>query len=310
MPDQTPSLVLKTDLPFPAFTRGKVRDVYDLGNELLIVTSDRISAFDVVLPCGIPNKGEVLTQISALWFERTAGIVPNHLLAYGPDALPETLQGDLSLHWRTSRVRRTEPILVECVARGYLSGSLWSAYRKAVPSEGKVEVWGFDLPAGLKESEALPEPIFTPTTKAAVGHDESITFSQMADQIGRELAEELRRLTLELYTSGDHHARQHGFVIADTKVEFGMLDGKVMLIDELLTPDSSRFWDISTYHPGRSQPSYDKQPVRDYLQGLCDDGKWNKEPPGPVLPDDVVKATTHRYVTVFERLFGRKLRTA
>jgi phosphoribosylaminoimidazole-succinocarboxamide synthase len=284
--------------------QGKVRDLYDFGDTLLIVATDRISAFDYVLASGIPDKGKVLTQISAFWFDRTRSIVPNHLLSIDAAAFPPPAQAVRSLHGRSMLVRRTEPLPIECVARGYLSGSGWKDYR----STG--EVCGIRLPAGLRESEQLPEPIFTPATKAQTGHDINISSAEAAELVGAPVLARARDLTLALYSAGADHARSQGIIIADTKFEFGLLpdDGRpaedrLILIDEALTPDSSRFWPRDGYEPGGPQPSFDKQFVRDYLEQI----RWNKQPPVPSLPDDVVMRTREKYVEAFERLTGREL---
>jgi phosphoribosylaminoimidazole-succinocarboxamide synthase len=277
---------------------GKVRDIFDLGDALLLVASDRISAFDVIMPNGIPRKGEVLTQISHFWFEKFAALVPNHLLAKASDPLPKNLQpfaGQLAR--RSMIVKKAKPLAIECIVRGYLSGSGWKEYKQA------QTVCGIQLPAGLTESAELPEPIFTPSTKAEAGHDENISFAQAQKIVGDELATQARDLSLKIYRAGRDYARQRGIIIADTKFEFGLSDGKLILIDEVMTPDSSRFWPADQYQPGRGQPSFDKQFVRDYLETL----DWNKTPPGPVLPPDVVAKTSAKYLEAYERLTGRKL---
>ncbi len=278
---------------------GKVRDIYDFGDRLVIVASDRISAFDYVLGSGIPDKGKVLSQISAFWFERTRSIVRNHLLATDPAEFPEETRdwADL-LRGRSMLVTRTEPLPIECVARGYLSGSGWKDYQ----STGMV--CGHALPPGLRESDRLPAPIFTPATKAQSGHDINITEDDAAAIVGRDVLERVRDLTLELYRHGSAHAESCGIIVADTKFEFGRLPGgELILIDEALTPDSSRFWPRDSYAPGGPQPSFDKQFVRDYLERI----RWNKQPPVPSLPDDVVAQTREKYVEAFRRLAGREL---
>lgn len=282
----------------PLLFRGKVRDVYDLERCLLIVATDRISAFDVVLPTPIPHKGRVLTQLSNFWFARTSGIVPNHLAPIPLDERihdPETLR---TLEGRAVIVRKTEPVKLEAVVRGYLAGSGWTEYRKA------GTVCGISLPAGLRESERLPEPIFTPSTKAPRGtHDENITFEQAARLVGKELAGTIRDASLRLYQEAAAYAHLQGIIIADTKFEFGLLEDKtLLLIDEAFTPDSSRFWDLKTYEPGRSQPSFDKQFVRDYLNGVG----WDHSPPAPSLPLDIVEQTAAKYIEAFERLTGQR----
>jgi phosphoribosylaminoimidazole-succinocarboxamide synthase len=283
------------------FARGKVRDLYAVGEDrLLIVATDRISAFDAVLPTPIPDKGKVLNRLSAFWFQRTAETFPNHLLSTDPATYPPSLAAHMeALAGRSMLVRRTERIDVECVARGYLAGSAWSEYRRAGTA------CGIPLPAGLRESEALTEPIFTPAIKAQSGHDENIPFSRLVELVGEDLAERLRRATLEVYATAARYAAGRGIIIADTKMEFGLRldpDGReqLILIDELLTPDSSRFWEAATYEVGTAPPSYDKQYVRDYLEG----SGWNKEPPAPVLPPEVVAQTRQRYVDALRRLTG------
>jgi len=291
--------ILQLDLPgIKKLKSGKVREIFDLGDALLLVASDRISAFDVVMPNGIPRKGEVLTRISHFWFEKFASLVPNHLLAKAGDPLPENLQpfADKLAH-RSMIVKKAKPLAIECIVRGYLSGSGWKEYRKS------QTVCGIQLPAGLTESAELPEPIFTPSTKAEAGHDENISFAQAQKIAGNEIAAQARDLSQKLYRAGRDYARQHGIIIADTKFEFGLSDGKLILIDEVLTPDSSRFWPADQYAPGKGQPSFDKQFVRDYLETL----DWNKTPPGPVLPPDVVAKTSAKYLEAYERLTGKKL---
>jgi phosphoribosylaminoimidazole-succinocarboxamide synthase len=294
------AVLVETALPSaPLFHRGKVRDTYDLGDRLLMVATDRISAFDVVLPNGIPDKGAVLTQLSAFWFELTGGIVPNHFLRLVdsteiegvPFPIPPDLLG------RSMLVPKARRVDVECVARGYLSGSGWQEYRET----GKV--CGIRLPPGLRESEELPEPIFTPATKAASGHDINISFEETVELVGAKAADVLRIRTLAVYRFVRDYAHERGLIIADTKLEFGWLGDELTVIDELCTPDSSRFWPADGYEPGRSQPSFDKQPVRDWLIA----SGWNKEPPPPVLPPEVVDGTAERYREAFRRLTGREL---
>jgi len=296
--------IQQTDLPFPLVARGKVRDVYDVGGDrLLMVATDRISAFDVVLPQPIPHKGEVLTQLTAWWLARLSDITPHHLISADPDTIVREVPAlDASREtWarRAMLVKRTKPVMVECVVRGYLSGSAWSEYRK------RGTLAGEPLPEGLLESQRLDPPIFSPATKAEQGHDENITFAQMAERVGEELAATLRDRSLAIYERGRALAAEKGIIIADTKFEFGQLpDGTLLLIDEVLTPDSSRFWPQEQYAVGRGQPSLDKQPVRDFLEGLVAAGRWNKEPPAPDLPPEVVEATSARYRDVFRRLTG------
>lgn len=283
--------------------RGKVRDVYEIGEHLLIVATDRISAFDYVLGSGIPDKGKVLTQLSAFWFERMGELVPHHMIAIDPDRFPPAARRHAEvLRGRSMLVRRTEPIPIECVARGYLSGSGWKEYQQT------GSVCGIELPAGLRESDRLPEPIFTPATKAESGHDENISEEEASRLVGADLVRRLKALTLEIYRRGAAHAESKGIIVADTKFEFGLVGAgdpatDVVLIDEVLTPDSSRFWPRASYEPGRGQPSFDKQYVRDYLEEI----HWNKQPPVPSLPDDVVRRTRDKYVEAFRLLAGREL---
>lgn len=276
--------------------RGKVRDIYSYGSDrLVLVASDRMSAFDVVMAEPVPDKGRVLTAISAFWFELLADVVDNHLLS--------TDAGDLVgapsfWHGRTMIVRRAEMLPIECIVRGYLSGSAWKEYRASGTVHGEV------MPAGLRESDRLPEPIFTPSTKAAVGiHDENISYERAVELVGAEVAAEARRISLALYAQGARHAAEHGIVVADTKFELGTIDGRLVLADEVLTPDSSRFWPADAWRPGSTPPSYDKQPLRDWLERTG----WNKQPPPPTLPDDVITATRARYVEAYERITGRSL---
>lgn len=281
--------------------RGKVRDIYDLGDHLLIVATDRISAFDYVLGSGIPDKGKVLTQISAFWFDLTRDIVPNHLVSIDPQHFPAAARAHADvLDGRTMFVARAAPVPIECVVRGYLSGSGWQEYQKG------GQVCGIPLPAGLRESVRLPEPIFTPATKATTGHDENISFQEASRLVGAGLMSRLRDVSIRLYQRGAAHAESRGIIVADTKFEFGLVDGdpeRVLLIDEILTPDSSRFWPIDQYEPGHGQPSFDKQFVRDYLNQI----KWNKQPPVPSLPDTVVERTRAKYLEAYRRLTGREL---
>jgi phosphoribosylaminoimidazole-succinocarboxamide synthase len=279
--------------------QGKVRDIFDLGDSLLLVATDRISAFDYVLGSGIPDKGKVLTQLSAFWFEKTGSIVPNHLLTMDVREYPGEMRraADI-LAGRSMIVRKTNPLPIECVARGYLSGSGWKEYR----TNGAV--CGITLPAGLRESDRLPEPIFTPATKATTGHDINISEADASKLVGAALIQRLRDLTLELYSFGAAHAESRGIILADTKFEFGLTDNnELILIDEALTPDSSRYWPRDEYTPGGPQPSFDKQYVRDYLEQI----HWNKQPPVPSLPDDVVTRTRQKYVEAYRRLTGKEL---
>lgn len=276
--------------------QGKVRDIFDLGDRLLIVATDRISAFDVVLPDPIPYKGEVLTKISLFWFDHLADVVPNHLISADIRDLPaQYAEYAGSLKGRMMLVHKAQVFPVECIVRGYLAGSGWNEYRE------HGTVCGQKLPAGLVESDRLPEPIFTPSTKAAIGeHDENISFERMCEIIGEDHAKRLRDVSLELYTRAAEHARSRGIIIADTKFEFGLVDGEVTLIDEVLTPDSSRFWPADTYEPGHGQPSFDKQFVRDWLES----SGWDKRPPAPSLPEDVIVMTAEKYVEAYEAITG------
>ena len=280
--------------------QGKVRDIFDFGDRLLIVASDRISAFDYVLGSGIPDKGKVLTQISAFWFNRTKSIVRNHVLSIDPADFPAQASAAADvLRGRAMLVARTEPLPIECVARGYLSGSGWKDYKAT------GTLCGMTLPSGLRESDRLPQPLFTPATKAQSGHDINISEAEAARLVGPRIAARARELTLQLYAEGAAYAESRGIIVADTKFEFGLLpDGGLMLIDEVLTPDSSRFWPRDRYNPGGPQPSFDKQFVRDYLEQI----RWNKQPPVPTLPDDVVQKTREKYVEAFRRLTGSELR--
>lgn len=279
--------------------RGKVRDVYAVDDRLVMIATDRISAFDYVLGSGIPDKGRVLTQLSAFWFGQTRHIVPNHLISIRLDEFPDAARHHADvLEGRSMLVRRTRPLPIECVARGYLSGSGWKDYRTT------GHVCGIALPAGLVESDRLPEPIFTPATKAETGHDENISEADAADVVGGELLSRLRQLTLDLYAFGVAHAASCGIILADTKFEFGLTDtGELLLIDELMTPDSSRYWPTDQYAPGGPQPSFDKQYVRDYLESI----RWNKQPPVPSLPDEVVARTREKYLDAYRRLTGADL---
>lgn len=299
-PDLLDSVLLRTDFPdLKLHASGKVRDVYDVdANQLLFVASDRISAFDYILATGIPHKGHVLNQISLFWFDYLADIVPNHLITAEVEKYPAPLRkyGD-QLRGRSMLVRRAEMFPVECVVRGYISGSAWKEYK----ATGKV--CGITLPAGLKESDAFPEPIFTPSTKATTGHDENISFDQTCELVGVETASHLRDLTLRVYKKAAAYARQRGIIIADTKFEFGRTAQGITLADEVLTPDSSRFWPADRYAPGRAQDSYDKQYVRDYLEQI----HWNKQPPAPALPADVARRTSEKYLEAYSELTGHKL---
>jgi len=304
--NNSPTVLMDTNLPLPSFRRGKVRDVYGLNGKLLIVSTDRISAFDVILPCGIPDKGKVLNQLSAFWFEKTAHILPNHLIkvidsnvilsevknfSSQPEEIPDSLIGCSML------VAKAERIPVECVVRGYLSGSAWAEYKE---TEGVGDI---SLPRGLKESQELPQPIFTPTTKSDIEHDRPLTNQDIKGLGVEDIFEELKQKSLLIYGYARDYAKTKGIIIADTKFEFGFINGKLALIDELLTPDSSRFWDVNQYEVDRSQPSFDKQVVRDWLST----SGWNKTPPAPMLPPEVIERTSKRYREVYSRLTGRSL---
>ena len=297
----------KINLPYPLIRQGKVRSMYDLGNWILMVASDRISAFDCVIPNPIHHKGAVLTQLSAFWFGRTRGIVDNHRIASLPESIAEAAPelADTMDTWayRGMLVEKATPFPVECVVRGFISGSAWKEYR----ANGTLA--GEPLPAGLQESEAYPTPIFSPSTKAEQGlHDENITFDQMCHIVGKELATELRDISLALYTAGRDTLRERGIILADTKYEFGQAaDGRTMLIDEVMTPDSSRFWPESEYRVGGGQPSLDKQPVRDYLEDMVQRGEWDKTPPAPELSAEVIQTTSLRYLEAFRRVTGHEL---
>ena len=291
--------LLTIDLPgIPKIKSGKVREIFDLGEHLLFVATDRISAFDCIMPNGIPRKGEVLTQISHFWFDQTEKIVPNHRALKTGAPLPAQLQPWVKqLARRSMIVKKVQPLAIECVVRGYLAGSGWKEYQKS------KTVCGISLPAGLQESSELPEPIFTPATKAETGHDENIPFETAAKITGASIAEKARELSLKIYRHARDYARQRGIIIADTKFEFGLLNGELILIDEVLTPDSSRFWPAAQYQPGRGQASYDKQFVRDYLETLT----WDKTPPAPALPPEIVAKTQAKYFEAYEQLTGAKL---
>lgn len=285
-------VVLETNVPgLKLRGRGKVRDIYDDGDRLLFIATDRISAFDYILATGIPQKGRVLTQMTLFWLDFLRDTIPNHLLSTDMSGLPPELEG------RSMWVKRADMIDIECVARGYISGSGWKDYQRT------GAVCGIPLPKGLRESDALPEPIFTPATKAQTGHDENISFDQASAIIGPELAARLRGLTLSIYKKAADYARARGIIIADTKFEFGIVNGEIILADEVLTPDSSRFWPLKTYSPGGAQPSYDKQFVRDYLESI----HWNKQPPAPALPDDVAQRTSEKYKEAYRTLTGLNL---
>lgn len=294
-------------LPLPLLRRGKVREVYEVdAATLLLVASDRVSAFDVVLHEPVPHKGAVLTQLSHFWFQRLAGVCPHHELTADAAEIVRRVPGlaehQAALVGRAVLVRRTTPMPFECVVRGYLSGSAWAEYRQSGTLAGEV------LPTGLVESARLEPPMFSPATKAETGHDENVTFGRVIQELGRSIADRLRQASLALYEAGRAYAAERGIIIADTKFEFGTLaDGTLLVIDEMLTPDSSRFWPADRYQPGKSQPSFDKQPLRDYLADLKKQGKWNGDPPPPPLPAEVVAATSSRYLDAYRRITGQPL---
>jgi phosphoribosylaminoimidazole-succinocarboxamide synthase len=292
---QSDPLVLQTDLPLPRFSAGKVRDTYDLGDRLLMVTTDRISAFDCVLPSGIPGKGHVLTELSSFWFGYTSDLVPNHLISTSSDELPDAVSGYLAqLAGRTMIVHKAKRLDVECVVRGYLAGTGWLEYQQ------RGSICGAPLPPGLRLADELPEPIFTPTTKAVEGHDQAMTLEEMKNQIGEDLGQALADASIAIYRRAATYARDRGIIIADTKMEFGLRGGELILIDELITPDSSRFWTLGEYEPGMSPPSFDKQYVRDWLE----QSGWNKQPPAPELPAEIIVGTSARYREALEWLTG------
>ena len=294
-------VVLQTNLPLPLFGRGKVRDTYDLDDRLLMVASDRLSAFDAILPNGIPDKGRVLTLLSAFWFDRTREIIPNHLLSTAINDLPEALSASPELvemlAGRFMLVRKAQRIDFECVVRGYLAGSGWADYQRT------GAVCGVRLPPGLRQADELPEPIFTPATKAETGHDINISLEEMKNSVGEDLGQVISDVSIAIYREAAAYALDRGIIIADTKMEFGLLAGQLILIDELLTPDSSRFWAVGEYAPGGSPPSFDKQYVRDWLER----SGWNKQPPAPALPDEVVAGTSSRYREAYQWLTGESL---
>lgn len=298
-------ILMQTDLPLPVFIKGKVRDTYELENHLLIIVSDRVSVFDVILPNGIPGKGRVLNQISSFWFEKTKEIIPNHVVEVVNDVkcldsyLPASQRFDYPdyLTGRSVVVKKAERINLEWILRGYLSGSAWEEYQKS------GTVFGIPIPSGMQESQELPEVLFTPTTKADEGHDMPMTMDEVVEMLGEELVTEMKEKSLAVYNSARDYAREKGIIIADTKMEFGLVDGKLIIIDELLTPDSSRFWDASLYKVGQAQPSFDKQPVRDWTANTG----WNKQPPGPELTAEVIEQSSKRYHDAYERLTGNKL---
>ncbi len=292
-------VLLKTEFgDLKLFRRGKVRDVYDLGDKLLIISTDRISCFDVVLPCGIPDKGKVLTSISEFWFDFIKEIIPHHLITTDIDKYPLNLKKYKSdLAGRSMLVLKTKPLPVECVIRGYLSGSAWKEYQE------KQSVCGISLPKGLRESAKLPEAIFTPSTKANVGHDQNVDQKYVEDLVGVDTAAKLKKISIDIYRKASGYALGKGIIIADTKFEFGLDDGRLIIIDELLTPDSSRFWPLDEYQPGHAQPSFDKQFARDYLTAL----DWDKAPPAPALPEEIIDKTREKYLEAYFKLTGKEL---
>jgi phosphoribosylaminoimidazole-succinocarboxamide synthase len=299
----TEQIILQTEFKdLKLLNRGKVRDLYDLGDALLMVATDRLSAFDVILPNGIPCKGKILTQLSEFWFSQLSGIVPHHLISTRVDDFPAAcLPYRDILSGRSMLIKKAQPLPVECVVRGYLSGSGWKDYQKT------GSVCGIPLPAGMKESDSLGEPIFTPSTKAEIGtHDENIDFATAQKLVGRETAEKLRSLTIAIYLRARSIAEERGIIIADTKFEFGLVNNEIILIDEVLTPDSSRFWPMDSYAPGKSQNSFDKQFVRDYLLSLT----WDQKPPAPTLPEDIIQKTSQRYQEAYRRLTGKEFSAA
>lgn len=292
-------VLLSTDFKdLKLFKRGKVRDVYDLGDKLLIISTDRISCFDVVLPCGIPYKGKVLNQLSGFWFEFIQDIIPNHLITYDIDKYPKELQKYKSyLLGRSMLVLKCQPLAVESVVRGYLSGSGWKEYKE------RQSVCGIKLPPGLKESDKLPQALFTPAAKEEVGHDVNVTQEYVEGKIGKDIAKKIKEVSIALYKKAGAYAETKGIIIADTKFEFGIYNNKIIIIDEALTPDSSRFWPKDQYQPGKPQPSFDKQFVRDYLETL----DWDKTPPAPDLPEEIIQKTTQKYLQAYKRLVGGEL---
>lgn len=297
------SIILESNLSLPLSYKGKVRDTYDLGDKLILITTDRISAFDFVLPCGIPDKGRVLNQISAFWFGQTNHIIPNHLITLidTADSLKPHLPAGISfpdyLLGRSMVVRKAERIPVESIVRGYISGSAWAEYKISSTISGVLQ------PSGLKESQKLSQPLFTPTTKADTGHDSPLSRQELEDLVGKTTAQNIEEKSLAIYQHAINHAQSRGIIIADTKFEFGFIDGELALIDELLTPDSSRFWDANQYTVGQTQPSFDKQPVRDWLT----DSGWNKEPPAPMLPQEIIENTSERYKVAYSKLVGKNI---
>ena len=291
--------ITSQELPgIPKVNQGKVREIFGLEDHLLIVATDRISAFDVILPSAIPHKGKVLTQLSAFWFSRLDSIVENHLISVRTEEFPVSLEPFReSLEGRSMLVKKCEPLPIECVVRGYLAGSGWKEYRQS------ETICGIELPGGLQESDELPEPIFTPSTKATSGHDENISFERAVEMVGSDIAQRVRDFSIQIYNHARRYAMERGIIICDTKFEFGLQGSDLLLIDEALTPDSSRFWPADQYQPGQAQPSFDKQFVRDYLETL----DWDKQSPGPALPEDVVEATSRRYLEAYSLLTGKPL---
>ena len=299
MPTVSNSVLLKTDIPYlKLHNSGKVRDIYEIDDNLLIVATDRISAFDSVIPNGIPYKGKVLTHLSEFWFKHIGDLTENHLITTAIEGIDKLKEEDVALlRGRSMLVKKVEVVPIECVVRGYLAGSGWKEYKES------GTVCKIKLPANLKESEKLPEPIFTPSTKATSGHDENISFEEVVKIIGKELAEELKQKSIEIYKKASEYALTRGIIICDTKFEWGKYENKVILIDEVLTPDSSRFWPLEDYSPGKSQPSFDKQFVRDYLESCG----WDKNPPPPSLPEEIVQTTSKKYLEAYSKLTGKEL---
>ena len=314
MSQQSQPALLTTDIPgLPKFIQGKVRDVYDLGDTLLVVATDRLSAFDVILPTGIPGKGRVLTALSEFWFEKTAHIAPNHFVSGDMDVIGERLHSAgvevtpalvSTLEGRTQLVRKCAALPLECVVRGYLDGSAWKDYKTLFGHGGEVVLYGIPVPIGLRQGEQFASPLFTPAAKAHTGHDTNVTFAEASEIVGSDTAAKLSETSIALYTFARAYAEGRGIIIADTKFEFGTLNGQITLIDEALTPDSSRFWEASAYKPGKAQASFDKQFVRDYLETL----DWNKTAPGPELPAEIAEKTAAKYFDAYQRLTGEELR--
>lgn len=301
----TPTVLLQTNIPdFPLFRRGKVRDIYDLEKYLLLVATDRLSAFDVVMPKGIPDKGKILTALSVFWFEFLTNTVPNHLVAHRVEDFPKGLEKYRGqLEGRSLLVKKAERVDLECVVRGYIAGSLWKEYKAARGENGKpVRLYDFDFPGNLQESQKLPQPIFTPATKEDTGHDQNISETEAKKRFGSAVVDELKKLSLAIFKKTSDYAASRGIILVDTKFEFGYIDGKLTLIDEVLSPDSSRFWLSAQYQPGRPQDGFDKQFVRNFLESI----KWDKKPPAPHLPEEVVAKTREKYLEAYRLLTGKE----